>query len=205
MLRSILLKLSASPGFAHWVTTNGSTRRMALRFVAGETLNDAIEAARVCNSAGMTATLDYSGRKCQHHRRCATCPRRLSEYLRTHRSGKIERQRFLQAHATRPRRQRGILRRHGPLHRGARLGLRKFPAHRYGKFGLHPAHCGIRETRPRANPRRRCGDSVLPLPQRTRHSGSAFLWLPHPFVQGRVQRTGGSGLSHQNQMLTRTM
>ena len=61
MLRSILLKLSASPGFAHWVTTNGSTRRMARRFVAGETLDEAIEAARVCNRAGMSATLDYLG------------------------------------------------------------------------------------------------------------------------------------------------
>jgi proline dehydrogenase len=61
MLRSILLKLSASPGFAHWVTTNGSTRRMAMRFVAGETLNDAMEAARACNKAGMAATLDYLG------------------------------------------------------------------------------------------------------------------------------------------------
>ena len=61
MLRSTLLKLSASPGFAHWVTTNGSTRRMAMRFVAGETLNDAIAAARACNSAGMAVTLDYLG------------------------------------------------------------------------------------------------------------------------------------------------
>ena len=61
MLRSILLKLSASPGFANWVTTNGSTRRMAMRFVAGETLNDAIAAARSCNSAGMAVTLDYLG------------------------------------------------------------------------------------------------------------------------------------------------
>ena len=61
MLRSILLKLSDSPGFAHWVTTNGSTRRMAMRFVAGETLNDAVEAARACNKAGMAVTLDYLG------------------------------------------------------------------------------------------------------------------------------------------------
>ena len=61
MFRSILLKLSASPGLANWVTTNSSTRRMARRFVAGETLNDAIEAARVCNSSGMSATLDYLG------------------------------------------------------------------------------------------------------------------------------------------------
>lgn len=34
---------------------------MARRFVAGETLNDAIEAARVCNHAGMSVTLDYLG------------------------------------------------------------------------------------------------------------------------------------------------
>ena len=61
MVRSILLKLSASPGFAHWVTTNVSTRRMARRFVAGETLEEAIDAARACNKAGMSATLDYLG------------------------------------------------------------------------------------------------------------------------------------------------
>jgi proline dehydrogenase len=61
MLRSTLLKLAESPGFGHWVTSNGSTRRMARRFVAGETLDEAIEAARHCNDAGMLASLDYLG------------------------------------------------------------------------------------------------------------------------------------------------
>ena len=61
MLRSILLKLSESPGFARWVTTNPSTRKMARRFVAGETLDEAIAAARKCNDAGMYASLDYLG------------------------------------------------------------------------------------------------------------------------------------------------
>jgi proline dehydrogenase len=61
MLRSTLLKLSESPGFAHWVTSNGSTRRMARRFVAGETLDEAIAAARHCNDRGMFASLDYLG------------------------------------------------------------------------------------------------------------------------------------------------
>src|SRR5580704_16245584 len=61
MLRSTLLKLSESPGFAHCVTSNGSTRRMARRFVAGETLDEAIEAARYCNDRGMLASLDYLG------------------------------------------------------------------------------------------------------------------------------------------------
>jgi proline dehydrogenase len=61
MLRSILLKLSDSPGFARWVTSNGATRRMARRFVAGETLDEAIAAARRCNELGMMVSLDYLG------------------------------------------------------------------------------------------------------------------------------------------------
>jgi proline dehydrogenase len=61
MLRSILLKVSDSPGFANWVTSNNSTRRMAMRFVAGETLNDAVQVARAVNRLGMSATLDYLG------------------------------------------------------------------------------------------------------------------------------------------------
>ena len=61
MLRSILLKLSASKSFAHWVTSNGTTRGMARRFVAGETLEEALSAARVLNDAGMLVTLDCLG------------------------------------------------------------------------------------------------------------------------------------------------
>jgi proline dehydrogenase len=61
MLRSILLKLSESKGFAHWVTTNATMRRMSHRFVAGESLEEALKAARECNDAGMLATLDYLG------------------------------------------------------------------------------------------------------------------------------------------------
>lgn len=61
MLRATLLKLSDSKSLAHWVTSNGTTRRMSLRFVAGETLDAAIEASRACNDAGMAVTLDYLG------------------------------------------------------------------------------------------------------------------------------------------------
>jgi len=61
MLRSTLLKLSESKSFANWVTTNGTTRRMSHRFVAGELLDEAIEAARRCNDAGMLVSLDALG------------------------------------------------------------------------------------------------------------------------------------------------
>jgi proline dehydrogenase len=61
MIRATLLKLSQSQAFARWVTSNETTRRMARRFVAGETLDEAIAAARACNNAGMLVSLDYLG------------------------------------------------------------------------------------------------------------------------------------------------
>jgi proline dehydrogenase len=61
MIRATLLKLSETKAFANWVTSNGTTRRMARRFVAGETLDEAIAAARACNDARMLASLDYLG------------------------------------------------------------------------------------------------------------------------------------------------
>lgn len=61
MVRATLLKLAESPRFAKWVTSNATTRRMARRFVAGETLDEAIAAARACNNAGMLVSLDYLG------------------------------------------------------------------------------------------------------------------------------------------------
>ena len=61
MLRATLLKLSDSKKFAGWVTSNGTTRRMAHRFVAGESLEEAVAAARICNDAGMMVSLDYLG------------------------------------------------------------------------------------------------------------------------------------------------
>ncbi len=61
MLRTVLLKLSGNKRLAAWVTSNGVSRRMARRFVAGEKLDDAVAAVRACNRAGMMASLDYLG------------------------------------------------------------------------------------------------------------------------------------------------
>jgi len=43
------------------VTGNGATRRVADRFVAGETLDDAIRVARALNGSGFLVSLDYLG------------------------------------------------------------------------------------------------------------------------------------------------
>jgi proline dehydrogenase len=61
MLRTILLELAKSSRLRRWITSNATTRRMASRFVPGEELASAIEAARASNRAGMTVSLDHLG------------------------------------------------------------------------------------------------------------------------------------------------
>lgn len=61
MMRAILLKLSNSHGMARWVTSHKTARRMSQRFVAGESLDQAVAAARVCNADGMRVSLDLLG------------------------------------------------------------------------------------------------------------------------------------------------
>jgi len=60
-MRDFLLHLSESKRLAPWIMHNGVSRRVAQRFVAGETLDDAIAAARAVNRAGPSASLDLLG------------------------------------------------------------------------------------------------------------------------------------------------
>ncbi|CAN5756179.1 proline dehydrogenase [soil metagenome] len=61
MLRQSILFLSDSPTAKKIVTGAPISRHLAQRFVAGETLDDAIRAARNCNHLGLTASLDFLG------------------------------------------------------------------------------------------------------------------------------------------------
>ncbi len=61
MLRALLLQLAKSSRLRRWITSHDITRRMARRFVPGEELSPAIQAARACNQAGMTVSLDHLG------------------------------------------------------------------------------------------------------------------------------------------------
>ena len=61
MLRSFLIHLSKANWARSMVTNWGFAWRAASRFVAGETLGDAIQTIRVLNERGITATLDHLG------------------------------------------------------------------------------------------------------------------------------------------------
>lgn len=60
-MRSFLLHLSENKRLAPLIMNNSVSRRVARRFVAGETLNDAVEAARNVNREMRLASLDLLG------------------------------------------------------------------------------------------------------------------------------------------------
>jgi proline dehydrogenase len=61
MLRSTFLWLSERRGLFEFVKRNGLARQFSARFVAGETLDDAIAAARDLNARNITVSLDMLG------------------------------------------------------------------------------------------------------------------------------------------------
>lgn len=61
MLRSVLLYLSEQKGLQDFILRRKLARRVSRRFVAGETLDEAIAVARDLNARGMDVTLDHLG------------------------------------------------------------------------------------------------------------------------------------------------
>lgn len=61
MLRDTLLYLAHNDNVREFVISNRATRGVSRRFVAGETLDEAIQVARVLNPKGMHVTLDHLG------------------------------------------------------------------------------------------------------------------------------------------------
>src|SRR5207302_4257735 len=57
----LLLFLSRRKSLRRWMETSALARRLAARFVAGDTLADALEAGRRINREGISLTLDHLG------------------------------------------------------------------------------------------------------------------------------------------------
>ncbi len=61
MLRNLMLKMADSPRLVGLLSRTGMKTGFARRFVAGESLDEALQAIRDLNSQGLKATLDYLG------------------------------------------------------------------------------------------------------------------------------------------------
>ena len=79
MLRNALLYLSNQPRVFKFVRNNKLAKKFALRFVAGETLEQAVAAVRELNAKGMTATLDLLGESVTNEQQARVT---RDEYLR---------------------------------------------------------------------------------------------------------------------------
>ena len=61
VVRSFFLFLSRRKHLRRWMETSPLAKRLATRFVAGETLDQALSVGRKLNSEGITVTLDHLG------------------------------------------------------------------------------------------------------------------------------------------------
>jgi proline dehydrogenase len=61
MLRTVMIGLSQSSRMRRFVTDNHAARQMARRFIAGETLDEAVVVVKDLNRHGILATLDHLG------------------------------------------------------------------------------------------------------------------------------------------------
>ena len=76
MLRAVFLWLSEQPRIFGFVRRNRLARKLASRFVAGETIDEAIPTLRDLNASNLSASLDLLGESVLHaeeaHRACRT-------------------------------------------------------------------------------------------------------------------------------------
>ncbi len=79
MMRSVLLWLSRNKIIRGWMTRWGFARRAARRFVAGETIEEAIQAIRELATLGISATLDHLGENVET---AADATRATEDYLK---------------------------------------------------------------------------------------------------------------------------
>ncbi len=61
MVRAFFLFLSRQKQLRQWMETSPTAQRLATRFVAGETLEQALDVSRRLNAEGITVTLDHLG------------------------------------------------------------------------------------------------------------------------------------------------
>jgi proline dehydrogenase len=80
MLRKSLLYLSEQKNLQNWLLQFGATRAMASRFVAGDTLGQAVTVTRDLNAKGVSVTLDHLG---EHVRDPAAAAAARDAYIAT--------------------------------------------------------------------------------------------------------------------------
>ncbi len=92
-MRAFLLFLSRRKGLRQWMETSAAARRLASRFVAGDTLADGLEVGRRINREGISLTLDHLGENvttlAEAEASRDVCLRALGEISESHIDGNV--------------------------------------------------------------------------------------------------------------------
>ncbi|MDP9055587.1 MAG: proline dehydrogenase family protein [Acidobacteriota bacterium] len=89
-LRRSILYLSRHEGFRNWVETSPAARRLSARFIAGNSLDDALAVCRRLRAENITATLDYLGENVSSLDEAAACREMYLRMLRAMRDAEVE-------------------------------------------------------------------------------------------------------------------
>ncbi len=81
MLRSTLIYLSRQKSIFRFVRNNGFAKKMASRFIAGETIEAACDAVAIINKTGVTASLDQLGESVTREEEARDTGRRYLQLL----------------------------------------------------------------------------------------------------------------------------
>jgi proline dehydrogenase len=73
MLRRTLLYLSGQPALRRWMETSPLASGLSSRFIAGSTLEQALQSCRRIKAEGIAATLDYLGENVRNLEEAAAC------------------------------------------------------------------------------------------------------------------------------------
>ncbi len=89
-LRRTILWLSRNKALRNWMETSAAARRLSARFVAGNRLENAIEAGRRMLAEGIKVTLDYLGENVKSLEEAAACRDTCSGALTAMRAAGLE-------------------------------------------------------------------------------------------------------------------
>ena len=197
VLRSLILAAADSPRLQRFVTRYGF-RLGASRFVAGETLDDAVLVLRRLNENGLLTNTTLLGEGVRDEAETARRRRNVPRGTRPHPDrGPADEPRG-QAHAARPLDRRGARAPERRRARRPRRGARQLRPDRHGGVATRRRDPSHLPPSPRERPReRRRRAPVVPVPQRGRPRRAPAARTEPSDREGRVPRAAGDRIPEE--------
>ena len=200
------MRCREAPRSSAWRRSTACARHdsFARRFIAGETVEEAIETVAPLQAQGLQLTLDYLGESVRTSKEADCGDTRVRPAARRDRRIRHRTQHLAEADAARRGRRSRHVRRQHAAHPRAGRPPRVLRAHRHGELAVDAADArclrdavaaGVSQHRHRA-----AGGAV---PHRAGRAAHERAWRARPAGQGRLQGAADGGVSARRQTSTR--